>query len=95
MFQNQPFIDPLQNRCSQIIQKILGEKPVTESLFYKVAVLKACNLLKKNPTQVLCCEICKPFKTDYTFFIRTIRSTSLIFNKKLRTSQEQSEVDIP
>ena len=40
-FQNQPLIDPLQNRCSLVIQKIYSKKPVLESSFNKVAVLKA------------------------------------------------------
>ena len=35
MFQNQPFIDPLQNRCYWIIHKIHWKKPVLESLFIK------------------------------------------------------------
>ena len=62
MFQKQLFIDPLQNRCSWIINKIHRKKPVSESLFNKVAVLKTATLLKKALTQVLFCEICKLFK---------------------------------
>ena len=42
----QPFIDPLQNRCSWIIHKLHRKKPVLESLFNKVAVLRACNFIK-------------------------------------------------
>ena len=41
-----PFIDPLQNRCSWIIHKLHRKKPVLESLFIKVAVLRACNFIK-------------------------------------------------
>ena len=47
-FQNQSFIDPLQNMCSDIIQKILGNKPVMKSLLNKVAVLRACNFTKEE-----------------------------------------------
>ena len=65
MFQNQPFIDPLQNSCSWIIRKIHKKKPVLESLFNKVAVLRTVTLLKKAPTQMLSCEICKLFKNNY------------------------------
>ena len=48
MFQNQPFIDPLQNSGSWIIHKIHRKKPVIESLFNKVAVLRACNFIKED-----------------------------------------------
>ena len=33
VFRNQPFVDPLQSRCSWIIHKIHGETPVWEFLF--------------------------------------------------------------
>ena len=65
MFQNQPLIDPLQNRCSWIIHKIHWKKPVLESLFNKVAALRTCNFIKKTLTQVLYCENCKLFKNNY------------------------------
>ena len=48
VFPNQPFIDHLQNRCSRIIHKIDSKKPVLESLFNKVAVLRACNFIKED-----------------------------------------------
>ena len=48
MFQNQPFIDPLQNRCYWIIDKIHRKKPVLESLFNKSAVLRTCNFIKED-----------------------------------------------
>ena len=48
MFQNQPFIDPLQNSCSWIIRKIHKKKPVLESLFNKVAVLRTRNFIKEG-----------------------------------------------
>ena len=35
MFQNQSFVDPLQNRCSWKIHKIHGKTSVLESLFKK------------------------------------------------------------
>ena len=33
VFQNHPFVDPLQNRCSWIIHKIYRKTPVLKSLF--------------------------------------------------------------
>ena len=66
MFQNQPFIDPLQNRCSWMIDKIHWKKLLLESLFSKVAVLGTCNFIKEgSPTHVFSCEICKLFKSNY------------------------------
>ena len=53
-----------QNRCFWIIHKIHSKIPVLESLFNKVAVLRACKL-KKTPTQVLSREIYKLFKNNY------------------------------
>ena len=47
MLQNQPFIDPLQNRNFWIISKIRRKKPVLESLFNKVAVLRTCHFNKE------------------------------------------------
>ena len=47
MLQNQPFIDPLQNRNFWIISKIRSKKPVLESLFNKVAVLRTCHFNKE------------------------------------------------
>ena len=46
---------------------VTGKKPILKSLFNKVAVLKACNfmVLKKTPTKVLSCEVCKLFKNNY------------------------------
>ena len=37
-----------QNRCFLIIHKIHRKKPVLESLFNKVAVLGACNIIKED-----------------------------------------------
>ena len=48
MFQNHPFIDPLQNRCSWIIRKIHRKKPVSESFFNKAAVMRTCNFIKED-----------------------------------------------
>ena len=39
--------------------------PVLESLFNKVAGLKACNYIKETPTQVFSCEYYKIFKNTY------------------------------
>ena len=36
-----------------------------ESLFNKVAVLRACNVIKKMPTQVFSCELCELFTNTY------------------------------
>ena len=66
MFQNQPFIDPLRNRCSGIIPKIHRKKNMCWSLFsIKQKFRGPATLLKKTPTQVLSCEICKLFKNNY------------------------------
>ena len=48
MFQNQLFIDPLQNSCSWKIHEIHRKKPVLESHFNKVAVLRSCNFIKEE-----------------------------------------------
>ena len=48
MFQNQPFIDPLRNRCYWIIDKLHREKPVLESLFNKAAVPRTRNFIKED-----------------------------------------------
>ena len=48
VFQKRLFIDPLQNRCSWIIHTIHRKKPVLESLFNKVAVLRTCNFIKED-----------------------------------------------
>ena len=48
MFEKQPFIDHLQNRRSWIIHKIHSKKPVLESLFNKVAVLRTCNFIEED-----------------------------------------------
>ena len=48
MFQNQPFIDPLRNRCYWIIDKLHRKKPVLESLFNKAAVPRTCNFIKED-----------------------------------------------
>ena len=67
-----------RSSCSQMFFKIgvlktsaifTGKTPDLESLFSKVAGLKACNFVKDNPTQVFSCEYCKIFKN--TFFYKT------------------------
>ena len=47
-FQNQCSIDHLQSKCSWIIHKIHCEKPVLESLFNKIAVLRTYNFTKED-----------------------------------------------
>ena len=48
VFQNQPFIDTLQNRCSWITDKIHRKKLVLESLFNKVVVVRTSNFIKEG-----------------------------------------------
>ena len=48
IFQEQSFADVLQNSCSKKISYVSKKKPVLESLFDKVAGLKACSLIKKR-----------------------------------------------
>ena len=65
VFQNQPFIDPLQNRCSWIIRKI-HRKNLCWSLFLiKMQFWEPSTLLTKTPTQAFSCEIWKLFKINY------------------------------
>ena len=45
-FQNQPFIDPLLNRCYWIIDKLHRKKSALESLFNEAAVRRTCSLIK-------------------------------------------------
>ena len=47
-FQNQCSIDHLQSKCSWIIHKIHCEKPVLESFFNKIAVLRTYNFTKED-----------------------------------------------
>ena len=48
MFQNQPFINPLhKTEVFELFTKFTA-KSLLESLFYKVAVLRACNFIKEN-----------------------------------------------
>ena len=47
-FQNQPFIDPLRNRCYWIIDKFHRKKPVLDSPFNKAAVPRTCNFFKED-----------------------------------------------
>ena len=63
------------NSCSQIYLKtgvflrfcnIRRKTPVLDSLFNKVAELKACVFIKKEtPTQEFSCEYCKIFKSSF------------------------------
>ena len=57
VFPNQPFIDPLWNRCYWIIDKLHRKKPVLES--FRELFRGPATLLKKTSTQVLPCEIWK------------------------------------
>ena len=47
-FQKQLFADVLQNRCSQKFRNNHRKTSVLESLFIKVAGLKACNFIKNK-----------------------------------------------
>ena len=68
--ENQLFSDILQSRFSLKICKIHRKTPVFESLFHKVASLKADNFTKKGaPMQVFSSKYCKIFKKG--FFYRT------------------------
>ena len=59
VFQNQPFIDPLRNRCYWTIDKIHGKKLCWSLFLIKMQFQGPATLLKKTPTQVLPCEIYK------------------------------------
>ena len=48
MFENQPFIDPLRNKCSWIIPKFRRKKTVLEYHFIKAAVPSTCNFIKED-----------------------------------------------
>ena len=51
-----------------------------ESLFNKAASLKDWNFIKKTPTQVFSCEMCKTFKNVYTEeHLRTTASDYYLF----------------
>ena len=53
---------PRWNSRSQMFFKVQRKTPVFESLFNKVAGLKACIFIKKEtPTQVFSCEYCETF----------------------------------
>ena len=69
MFQNQPFIDPLRNRCYWVIDKLHRKKPVLEPLFNEAAFLRTCKFSKED-FDTGACEICKlleftNFQNDY------------------------------
>ena len=77
MFENQPFIDPLQNRCSWITDKIHRK-----SLFLiKLQLWEPSTLFKKAPTQVFSCEIWIPFKNNY-FEEHLWTSASKLYSKR-------------
>ena len=59
----QAFIDPLQNRCSWI--KLTGKNLCWSLFLIKLQLWEPATLLKKAPTQVFSCEICKLFKNNY------------------------------
>ena len=54
-----------QNGCFWTIHNIHSKKPVLESPFNKVAVLRAYNFVKEDSKQVLSREIYKLFKNNY------------------------------
>ena len=62
-FSEQPFVDPLQNRCSWII--FTGKNLCWSLFLIKLQLWEPATLLKKAPTQVLSCESCKLFKNNY------------------------------
>ena len=41
------------------------EMTVLESLFKKIAGVKACNFIKRDPSTVFSCEYCQMFKSTY------------------------------
>ena len=69
MVQKQPFPDVLPNSCSSKFRKFHRKTPVLESLFTKVADLKACNVIRDTPTNVFSREIREIFRN--TIFYRT------------------------
>ena len=70
LVEKQPFADVFRNRCSSKFCNIHRKTtPVLESLFNKVAGLKASNFIKKRYLHVFSCEYCKILKN--TFFNRT------------------------
>ena len=75
----QAFIDPLQNRCSWI--KLTGKNLCWSLFLIKLQLWEPATLLKKAPTQVFSCEICKLFKNNY--FEETLwTSTSKLYLKR-------------
>ena len=58
----QSFANVLQNRCSWKFRSIHRKTLALESLFNKIADLKAG---KETPTQVLSCKYCKIFKNIF------------------------------
>ena len=79
VFQNQPFVDLLENRCSWITHKIRRKTLILELLFYEHLVLQnissgcsskfpACNIIIKEATaKKFSCEFCKIFKDIFSF----------------------------
>ena len=66
--QKQQSTDVLKNRCSEKFGNISRKTLVLESLFNEVALLKACNFVKKEtPTQVFSGEYCKIFKKSFFY----------------------------
>ena len=68
LVEKQPFTDVFRNR-SKFCNIHSKTTPVLESLFNKVAGLKASNFIKKRYLHVFSCEYCKIFKN--TFINRT------------------------
>ena len=57
VFQNQPFIDPLQNRCCRI--NLCWSLSLITLQFWGPSTL-----LKKTPTDMISCEICELFQNN-------------------------------
>ena len=64
MFQNQPFVDALQNRRFSKIHKIHRKTPVLESLFNKAARPQECNFIKNRLQN-------RRFPVKFAKFLRT------------------------
>ena len=66
MFQNQPFIHPLHKiGVFEQFTKFAANYLCWSLFLIKLQFWGPATLLKKTPTQVLSCEICKLFKNNY------------------------------
>ena len=89
MFQNQPFIDLLRNRCFWIIPKIQRKKPVLEFLFSKAAVPRSCNFIKEDSDTVaflLNLQSFRIYKFSEQLFWKTYVNVlfQILFKKRLQ-----------